>query len=183
MNAIRASRVGFVVIKLRAQGTPYYLMRLNAKWKDVNFVGGHEKPRDSGSLEKTAKRELWEEVPSIRSRKFHLQSLTKEVHHGPIVSKSKGTHVEYHLKFFLLKANLSPETLIKITSARSRNVWVTEDELISQTRYRVSGLVAVLHHLLPGGLASIPYSFPADVRSIHSRFPQVSNEQLELALK
>ena len=62
-------------------------------------------------------------------------------------------------------------------SVRSKNVWVTEDELISQTRFRVSGLVAVLHHLLPVGLTSIPYSFPADLTSIHRRFRQVSSEQ------
>jgi hypothetical protein len=184
MNTIRVSRVGLVVIKLCAQGAPYYLMRLNQKWKDVNFIGGHEKPRDVGNLAKTARRELWEEVPSIRSDvKFHLEPLTREVHHGPIVSKSKGINVEYQLQFFLLKIDSSPESLVEMISVRSKNVWVTEDELISQTRFRVSGLVAVLHHLLPVGLTSIPYSFPADLTSIHRRFRQVSSEQLELALK
>jgi hypothetical protein len=111
-----------------------------------------------------------------------LETLTQEVHHGPILSKSKGTDVEYQLQFFLLKINSSPEALVEMISVRSRNVWVTEDELISQTRFRISGLVAVLNHILSGGLASIPYSFP-DVTSIHRRLRCVSSEQLELELK
>jgi hypothetical protein len=184
MSKIGESRLGLVVIKLCAEGTPYYLMRLNPKWKDVNFIGGHEKPRDLGNLEKTARRELWEEVPSIRSHiNFQLEPLTREVHHGPIVSKSKGNTVEYQLQFFLLKMESPPEALIEMISVRSRNVWLTEDELVSQTRYRISGLVGALHHVSPGGLASIPYSSQAEVAVIHRRFRHVSSEQLDLALK
>jgi hypothetical protein len=67
MNSLpRKSRVAFVVIKLSVLGIAYYLMRVDSKWKDINLIGGHEKDRDSGDLEKTARRELGEEVPSIR---------------------------------------------------------------------------------------------------------------------
>ena len=43
MNAARKSRVGFVIIKLSVAGIAYFLMRVNPKWKDVNFIGGHAK--------------------------------------------------------------------------------------------------------------------------------------------
>src|ERR1700681_2120072 len=66
MNATRKSRVGFVIIKLSVAGTAYFLMRINPKWKDVNFIGGHAKIRDADNLAITARRELWEEVPAIR---------------------------------------------------------------------------------------------------------------------
>jgi hypothetical protein len=180
----RISRLGFVVIKLRVHAAPYYLMRSNPKWKDVNFIGGHEKPRDAGSLEKTARRELWEEVPSIRSYEtFHLEPLTGEVRHGPIFSKSRGDEVEYQIQFFLFKIDTSPEVLVEKISARSRNVWVSEDDLTYQSRLRISGLVSVLQQLLPGGLASIPYSSLCDLTAIQHRFHDVNTRQLELALK
>jgi len=178
------SRVGLVVIKLRVEGAPYYLMRSNPRWKDVNFIGGHEKQRDTGNLEKTARRELWEEVPSIRSyASFHLEALTEEVHHGPILSKSKGENVEYQLRFFLLKIESSPEAFVNAISARSMNVWVSENDLLSQTRFRISGLVGVLQRILPDGLASIPYSSEVDLAAIQHRFRGATAQQLEFALK
>jgi 8-oxo-dGTP pyrophosphatase MutT (NUDIX family) len=80
----------------------YYLMRVDPKWKDINFIGGHEKDRDSGNFERTARRELWEEVPSIRDyREFDVVPLTTELYYGPIESRSKGGTVEYELRFFL----------------------------------------------------------------------------------
>jgi NUDIX domain len=101
MSMSETSRVGFVIIKMRAEGASYYLMRINPKWKDINFIGGHEKPRDVKNLKTTARRELWEEVPSIRARvDFHLEPLTPEVIHGPILSKSRGVNVEYQIQFF-----------------------------------------------------------------------------------
>src|SRR5882672_9052579 len=141
MNVRRKSRVGFVVIKLHVGGTAYFLMRLNSKWKDVNFIGGHAKTRDLENLATTARRELWEEVPSIRTyTSLELMPLTKEVHYGPIRSRSRGEDVEYELQFFLLKFDHPPQLLVEALSLRSKNVWVTQEELIHPGRFRVSGL-------------------------------------------
>jgi hypothetical protein len=68
-------------------------------------------------------------------------------------------------------------------SSRSRNVWVTETELLLQTRFRVSGLVKLLENLLPAGLSSIPYSWTTDMTIASRNFFHRDNGQLELALK
>jgi hypothetical protein len=101
-HGLRKSRVGFVVIKLRALGRAWFLLRKNERWNDVNFLGGHEKERDKTSLHKTAERELYEELPSIRTVKgFDLEPLTEELFYGPIFSRSRVTNVEYDVQFFL----------------------------------------------------------------------------------
>jgi hypothetical protein len=129
----RKSRVAFVIIKLSVLGMAYYLMRVDPKWKDINLIGGHEKDRDSGNLEKTARRELWEEVPSIRDSEFYLVPLTSELHYGPIESRSKHEKVQYELRFFLLKIMNSPENLVAGLGDRTKNIWVSEQDLLFGT--------------------------------------------------
>lgn len=72
------SKIGFAVVKLDFGGVPFFLMRKNEKWKDVNFIGGHENPRDQGSLLRAAQREFWEEVPSSRNVETKLEELTDQ---------------------------------------------------------------------------------------------------------
>jgi len=110
-------------------------MRSNPKWKDLNFIGGHEKPRDAGNLAMTARRELWEEVPSVRAyERFHLEQLTDELNYRPILSKSKGDYVQYQLKYyFLFKIESSPEALVENIGAWSRNVWVSDSGRVELT--------------------------------------------------
>ena len=185
MNGLlRKSRVGFVVVKLSVGGAAFFLMRLNAKWKDVNFIGGHEKLRDSGNLEKTARRELWEEVPSIRGYSdVTLEPLTQLMHYGPIRSRSNGGDVEYEIQFFLLRISYSPEVLVEMLSSRTKNIWVAEHDLLNRTRFRVSGLVDLLERSLPGGLQEIAYSSPIDLDFMRNRFMSTHGKQIELALK
>jgi hypothetical protein len=184
MNALpRKSRVAFVVIKLSVLGIAYYLMRVDPKWKDINLIGGHEKHRDSGNLEKTARRELWEEVPSIRDySQFDVVPLTPELPYGPIESRSKGAKVEYELRFFLLKIMHSPENLVAGLSDRTRNIWVSEQDLLLGRRFRVSGLVRFLMSNITGGLQSIPYSSTVDLYFMQDRITQVNSRQMMLAL-
>jgi len=181
---VRKSRVGFAVIKLMASGIPYYLMRVNPKWKDINFIGGHEKLRDGADLRKTARRELWEEVPSIRNyANLDLEPLTTELRYGPIYSRSKGDQVEYDVKFFLLRMEGSPASLIELLSLRTKNIWVSQQELLRPNKYRLSGLVAFLNGAVHGGLDEIPYSSPVDMRSFQHCFDYANGRQLEFALK
>jgi hypothetical protein len=184
MAAYQKSCVAFAVVKLAVAATPYFLMRLNPRWKDINFIGGHVKDRDAGNLEKTARRELWEEVPSIRTyRSFHLEPLTKQMNYGPIKSLSRGYEVEYEIQFFLVRISQSPETLVEMLGSRTKNVWISQCELLRPTRFRVSQLVGFLDRVSSGGLEAIPYSSPTDLGIMRERFERLGREQLEFALK
>jgi hypothetical protein len=170
-------------VKLKAGGTSFFLMRLNRKWKDVSFIGGHDKPRDGGSLEKTASRELWEEVPSIRKLRFDLDPLTEVLRYGPVHSRSKHDMVEYELQFFLVKFGYSPDAFLKGLSRRTLNVWIAQDELRNERRYRVSMLVRLLDATFAGGLSDIPFSSGIDFHSSRHVFDYSSQGQLELLPK
>ena len=184
MTGSKKSVVGFAIVKIAVAGTAYFLMRLNPKWRDVNFVGGHAKERDAGNLERTARGELWEEVPSIRRyNEFHLEPLTSKIHYGPIDSLSRGGTVEYELQFFLACIERSPEMLVETLGSRSKNIWVPQHELLFQRRLRVSGLVRFLHDVYPGGLDNIPYSSGTDLGPMKDLIVRMDGKQLEFALK
>jgi hypothetical protein len=172
------TRGGFVVIKLIVDGDPQFLVRKNLKWKDLNFIGGHEKTRDKRSLQRTALRELWEEVPSVRKFKHvHLVPLTIPSAYGPVFSPSASCEKRYELQFFLLKFDSDdPLPLLEGLAPRSKNVLVRQRDLLKGTSYRVSGLIRFLDDLLPNGIASIPLS-----SSVPVRCPDAwRNQQLEL---
>ena len=161
---IKKSRCGFVVIKLRVCGKVCFLMRQNARWNDLNFIGGHEKACDGASLRKAARRELLEEVPYLRSnRSFELAPLTTQFVHGPVYSRSAGCDVEYELQFFCVEFETSPEHLLESLGPRSANKLVCQDDLLLPRSYRTSKLVQVLSDKLSDGLQAIPFSWPEDV--------------------
>jgi len=168
-NQARKSRCGFVVIKFRVNDECYYLMREDPRWKDVNFIGGHECSRDGGSLERTARRELLEEVPSVRLvSDVELVPLTDEVVYGPVYSRSAESQVEYILDFFRLKFVNDPRPMLEAAGPRTHNKLIRERALLVQGTYRVSKLVGFLGDILRGGLELIPCSWPDDiVTSLH----------------
>src|SRR6476660_8760636 len=128
---MRISRGGFVIIKLLIDDEVCLLLRKNPKWKDVNLIGGHEKDRDQGNLEKTALRELWEEVPSIRSMSdFSLVPLTTESKYGPVFSRSVGQDTVYLVQYFLLRIARDPSSLLDNLGLRTRNVLVSQSDLL-----------------------------------------------------
>jgi 8-oxo-dGTP pyrophosphatase MutT (NUDIX family) len=159
------TRGGFVVIKLIVDGRPQFLVRKNPKWKDLNLIGGHEKARDQCSLQRTALRELWEEVPSVRKLKdIHLVPLTNPRTYGPVFSRSAAREKQYELQFFLLRIDSDPAPLLEGLSRRTKNILVPQDRLVKSATYRVSGLIQFLDDLLPNGIASIPLSSSVPVR-------------------
>ncbi len=171
---VKKSRCAFVVIKLRIDGKIYFLMRQDARWKDLNFIGGHERARDAANLRRAARRELLEEVPSLRSaRSFELAPLTSQFVHGPVYSRSAGCEVEYELQFFLAKFGTAPERLLESLGRRSANELVCQDELLRPSSYRVSKLVQVLSDKLREGLQAIPFSWPEDVGAARSNTRQM----------
>src|SRR5262249_27251097 len=150
------------------------------KWRDINFIGGHSKDRDAGSLERTARRELWEEVPSIRYySEFLLEPLTPKMPYGPIKSLSRGDVVKYEVQFFLVRVESSPQTLVEMLGSRSKNIWVSQYDLLLQARFRVSGLVRCLDESYPGGLDRIPYSSGIDLAFMRDRIERLNSKQLE----
>jgi hypothetical protein len=181
---LKKSRCGFVVIKLRIDAQDYLLMRRDPDWKDVNFVGGHERVRDGGNLERAARRELTEEVPSLRAlTTFGLEPLTDELTYGPVYSHSAKCEVEYLLKFFLLRFQANPARVLHAFGPRTHNVLIRQDDVIVGGKYRVAGLVNVLQRAFPNGLRAIPYSWLADLGPDLRTGRQSLGRQHELALE
>ena len=118
------------------------------------MIGGHQKGRDQENLARTAVRELWEEVPSIRGNvDYSLEALTEEVSYGPVVSRSVGAETLYLIQYFLLRISGNPTYLLENLGARTRNVLIAESELLRDRSGRISGLVWFLDKLLPGGIS------------------------------
>jgi hypothetical protein len=164
MSKVKRSRCAFVVIKLRIDGEDYFLMRRDLDWKDVSFIGGHAKERDNGKLERAARRELLEEVPSLRAFKLiELTPLTDEIAHGPVYSPSAGCRAEYSLRFFILKFRDSPKPVLEALGSRTPNILIRQDDMLVPRSHRVADLVSVLSGRIPGGLQSIPHSWPEDL--------------------
>jgi hypothetical protein len=184
MSEVRKkSRCGFIVAKFVLDGEDYFLMRRDPKWRDVNFVGGHEQVQEGGNLRRAARRELLEEVPAMRTfGAFELLSLTDELKYGPIASRSAQCEVEYVLRFFLLEFNETPTTLLENLRSRSLNVLVSYSDLIVPQVRRVSGLVKVLDDALPHGLKGIPYSWPSDLGPLIRRLSVSQVNQFSLRL-
>jgi len=182
MNMIQ-SRIALVVIKLAAAGRGYYLMRADPRWHDLNFIGGHLKPRDRESFERAAIRELWEEVPSVRGYTIALEPITNQLQYGPVYSRSKGADVRYVIQFFLLVLTEYPSKLVDSSGGRSKNMWIPEDKLTVDGRLRLSGFVSLLNSEVEGGLPAIRYSSATDLVHLRQKFEQFDEKQLLLALK
>jgi 8-oxo-dGTP pyrophosphatase MutT (NUDIX family) len=164
MTNLRFSRCAYAVIKLCIGGQEYFLMRRDPSWGDVTFVGGHIEQRDSGSLKRTVQREMLEEVPPLRSlKRIQIQPLTDELKHGPLFSPSAGRRTLYHVQFFLILFDESPEHVLATLTARSLNVLLKQCDLIDANIYRVATLVELLDKKYPQGLQGIPFSWPQNI--------------------
>jgi hypothetical protein len=164
----------FVVIKLKLLDTPYWLMRRNSLWKDVNFIGGHATDLDKGNFLRTARRELLEEVPALRRFKPpELTPLTENITYGPLFSKSAQQQVQYLLRFYLLRFTESPQSFVEslLRQARTSNLFVRESDLFDRWKDQTSRFVKVLTDTLGRNAESIPYSWTDNIElkatSIH----------------
>jgi hypothetical protein len=179
---VKKSRCGFAVVKLRIDRDDYFLMRSDPYWKDLNFIGGHERARDRGSLKNVARRESREEVRALRELKSAgLEALTEELIYGPVYSPSAKGDVEYAVRFFLLRFEESPEALVKALGPRTPNVLVRQEDLLSGKRHRISRLADLLDRSVPGGIRAVPYSWPKGLASPLGRGPKSGEGQSELA--
>lgn len=180
---IRFVRVAFVVVKLRAGEESFYLLRYNPKWNDLNLIGGHEDTKDGGIIERTARRELREEVPLIRTfEEYRLSALSEPVIYGPVMSKSKNVVTRYEVHFYLLKLDSSPAPLVHLLTSRSKNVWIDQRNLESK-RYRISSYIELLNNSVVGGLRAIPYSSNTNMISIRNHFDGQIGDQMRFHFK
>lgn len=166
MENIKISRCASVVIKLRLSDTPYFLMRRDLRWKDVNFIGGHTADVDKGNLLRTAQRELREEVPGFRRFKsFDLMALTAIIQYGPLFSKSAQQQVEYWVRFYSLRFAETPQPLVQglLQQARTPNVFVKESDVFDGWKYQISGFAKVLTNTLGHDVSSVPYSWKENI--------------------
>lgn len=156
-------------------------MRRDPDWKDISFLGGHASERDRGKLERTARRELLEEMPAVRSfAHIDLKPLTEEFTYGPVYSPSAKSQVLYQLRFFLLVFGENPGPIVESLGTRTPNTLIRQADLSSPAGHQVAALVGVLAHRINGGLASLPYSWSTDLgRSCH--LPH--KHQLELSFE
>jgi len=161
----KKSRCGFVVVKLLISGEPSLLLRQDHKWRDFNFLGGHEKPEDSGNLTRAARREVLEEVPQLRQANcFSLVPLTEKFSYGPIESRSRGLMVLYELQFFQLVFTEAPKKILAAITHRSSNRLLRMEDVLVPGGIRVSQLVRVLDSTIVGGLRSVGFSWPGDIK-------------------
>lgn len=174
------SRCAFVIIKIKANDEDNFFMRRDPSWQDINFIGGHDLPQDRRDFQRTAKRELLEEVPALRLFKsFKLESLTPEVSHGPIYSLSARRQMQYVLRFFLLQFTRDPSSFFQGFQGKTQNILVSSRN-IREHFFQMSGLVQVLEQSLSGGLEAIPYSWPVDLGNAVSESTLVEKNQLDL---
>lgn len=178
----KRSRCAFVVIKLRMSGADYFLMRRDPDWKDLNFLGGHQ--QGSEGLQATARRELLEELPALRTFKsFDLAPLTDEIQYGPVFSRSAHCQVEYTLQFYLMTFHDAPTPVLDALGGRTPNILAREKELVTGGTHRISELAKVLDKRLPGGLRSIPSSWSKDLEEAAGSSRMRWNHQTELPLE
>lgn len=166
MSRVREARCAFVVIKLLIGGKDYYVLRQDADWGDLNLIGGHQEAKDNGRFNRTARREMFEELSALRGRiDVDLKPITGVVSYGPVWSKSANCDSLYVLRFFVARFVEDNVTRLQETlSARSRNFLVADARVRRGLESRdISAFLAILEAEIPDGLRGIPYSWDGDL--------------------
>lgn len=168
MTLPRKTKCAFVILKVNAGGTDYFLLRQDKDWNDLNLVGGHQEPRDAGNFKRTARRELYEELSALRGKgKVELIALTSPISFGPKWSKSAKAETIYEVQFFLAKLDSDPSVLNKVLSSRSLNFLVRADRVQSSVEHdATSSFLKLLDTHLSNGLAGVPYSHDTDLSKV-----------------
>ena len=165
MSSYREVRCAFVVIKLKIDGRDYLVMRRDKGWNDLNLIGGHQEERDNGQFQRTARREMFEELSAFRGKaRVTLEPLTKRLSYGPVWSQTARRETIYQLLFFSAQLNIDPRVLEQAFSPRSMNYLVDCSSLKEAVEQgSVSAFVGLLALELPGGLEAVPYSVDCDL--------------------
>jgi hypothetical protein len=170
------------VLKFKVVDDIFFLMRRDAKWGDVSFIGGHVSDKDGGDFRRAAYRELLEEVPVLRSQKesIRLRPLSEELLHGPIFSPSANTLTQYDIAFFHISFIEDPSDCLALLTSKSANLLLSETEILNGKSFALSGWVRLLDQHLLGGLHAIELSWP---RPLKIDAPATIPNQFQLDLK
>lgn len=159
----RHSDVAYIVVCLRIEGTPHFLLGRHKKWGDWSLLGGHVEPFEHGSWAAAAAREAQEELPPLRHRKdFVLVPIfSNPVVWGPDVSRSADDKpTMYQAQFFAMEFLAEP-------SAVFRRLDVHDLRLVPQGNVErdvgTAKPLRVLEARLSGGLTSIPLAWPSPI--------------------
>lgn len=170
--------VAFAVIKARSQrrSCDVYLMQMNKDWQRYNFVGGKQEPIDRSDFQRTALREIEEEL-GIDTDLVHVTPLFTTVMRTYGLTGHNGVLCCYDgMVYQAFFSGTIPEASI--------NRWFTEEELrkslgsggeqfMMNPYYR-----DYLLDRLPGGLAGLPYSLAAPVE-VSSRLRRIGDGIVE----
>ena len=164
----RETRCAFVVIKLKIRDKDYLVLRRDKDWNDLNLIGGHQEKKDGGRFERTAKREMFEELSALRGRaEVALRPIAGPLVYGPVWSQSAKCESLYRLQFYLAELDTHPSILEKTLSRQSMNFLVDCESLKEAVeRKDVSSLIKLLESEVPGGLEGIPYSWERDLGGV-----------------
>ena len=184
MKNDQVKRCAFIVIKLKIGGKDYFVLRRDKDWNDLSLIGGHQEEADKGRFERTAKREMFEELSALRGRaKISLTPITDKIFYGPVWSKSANRQSTYCLKMYLAKIRDDPSVLEKTLSERSMNYLVDASELKRAIeRKDVSAFIEILENNVPGGLNAIPYSWTSDLKDVFDEKVLMKKFQKQLPL-
>jgi len=180
----RETRCAFVVIKLKIDNKDYFILRRDKDWNDLNLIGGHQEEKDNGRFQRTAKRELFEELSAFRGKaEVLLKPITEPICYGPVWSQSAKCASVYQLMFYLARLDINPRVLKKTLSARSMNFLVDCESLKGAIeRKDVSAFLELLQSEVPGGLEAIPYSCDADLGRVLDSKVRAKTFQKQLPL-
>jgi hypothetical protein len=109
-------------------GKPHLLFVRDRVWGDLTLVGGHEEPGDRCNLERTARREVEEELGSF-DVPFRLIPLTDEVTYGPTWSESAKMIKSYVFKYFGIEFEKDPRIHVGQTDKGFPLELICEDDL------------------------------------------------------
>ena len=168
MSNCRQTRCAFVVIKLKIHNKDYFILRRDKDWNDLNLIGGHQELKDNGKFERTAKREMFEELSALRGKAdVALKPITDLIRYGPVWSQSAKCESLYQLMFYLAQLDTEPSVLEKTLTKRSMNFLIDSVSLKSAIEHKsVSAFLELLESEIPGGLEAIPYSLDNDLGGV-----------------
>lgn len=150
------TRCAFIVCKVLKCGEPHLLLVRDTRWGDLTLVGGHEERADNRDLERTARREVEEELGRIQSP-FQLIPLTDEITYGPTWSKSGKKIKSYVFKYFGIQFEKNPQLPVTENDKGFAIEMIKESELFDAKD--LSNVVKILLEFSRGDLSWVPVSW------------------------
>jgi ADP-ribose pyrophosphatase YjhB (NUDIX family) len=97
-------------------------------WGDLTLVGGHEEPGDDKNLERTARREVEEELGRL-DIPFRLIPLTDEIRYGPTWSESTKMIKSYIFMYYGIEFEGNPKIEVEQTDKGFALEMIREENL------------------------------------------------------